>query len=359
MRRHTEQLSAKECRDGSLLRHRALLFVLSVAILVLAGCEDEQKHDKAAAPPASEVLEKSTEKGPVKLTVRITPKEPRLSDLLQFDVIVTAPADVTIKAPPFGKSVGEFLINDYNEKTLKSEKDSHTQQFHYVLEPQHTGRHLVRSIGVEFTAKGDATKSGYIEAEPLDVNVTSPEEANAADLGNLAPMNTPVELPWRLPPVWVLVLVAVGACGVIAALVYWRTRRVKTIEKVVYKSPEQIAKEELAALLAENLPARGLFKDFYVRLTGIVRRYIEATTGLRAPEQTTEEFLRDMHFRKVFPPERAEQLASFLEAADMVKYAGLQPGQRQVEEAIARAQEFVGLSSAFAPMPAKEVSRQG
>jgi hypothetical protein len=357
-----DQQNAKDwgCRAETRQPHCALFVLVSVALLVLAGCEDKSNPEKSATPPrASEVIETTSEKGAVKLTVRISPKEPRLSDLIQLDVIVTAPAEVKIKPPPFGKSVGEFLINDYNEKTLKTEKDSRTQQFHYVLEPQRTGRHLIRSIGVEFRAKGNESKADTIEAEPLDVNVTSPEEGQAADLGNLAPMNSPVELPWRLPPAWILALVAVGAGGLVAFIAYWRTRRGKQIAQVVYKSAEQIAKEALAALLAENLPQRGQFKEFYVRLTGIVRRYIEATTGLRAPEQTTEEFLRDMHFRKVFPPDRAEQLANFLEAADMVKYAGLQPGHRQIEEAIARAQEFVGLSSAFAPMPVKETSRQG
>jgi hypothetical protein len=82
-----------------------------------------------------------------------------------------------------------------------------------------------------------------------------------------------------------------------------------------------------------------------------VRRYIERTTGIHAPEQTTEEFLHDMRARKVFPDERSAQLANFLEAADMVKYAAMQPGQRQIEEAIARAQEFVGLPSALRPLP--------
>jgi hypothetical protein len=53
--------------------------------------------------------------------------------------------------------------------------------------------------------------------------------------------------------------------------------------------------------LAENLPARGAFKEFYLRLTGIVRQYIEGTTGIRAPEQTTEEFLRDVRSSNTFP----------------------------------------------------------
>jgi hypothetical protein len=324
-------------------------------LVFVAGCNGGAEQKDAAAPSKSELLEKTAEKGPVKLTVRLSPKEPRLSDLIQLDVIVTAPLDVEVKPPPFGKSLGEFAINDYIEKASKTENDTRTRTFHYVLEPQQTGRHLIRSIAVEFTDKRKTTDSkaaaGSVETEPLDVVVTSPEDGNAADLANLAPMAPPVELPRHLPPVWVLALTSLGLCALIVFLAYWRTRAVKLTEKIIQRTPEEIAKLELAALLAENLPEKGLYKEFYVRLTGIVRRYIERTTGIRAPEQTTEEFLRDMHFRKIFPAVRAEQLASFLEAADMVKYAGLQPGQRQIEEAIARAQEFVGLSSAFAPLP--------
>ena len=331
-----------------------------VAIVVVAGCDggvEQKESSKSGTSP--DVLEKSAEKGPVKLTVRLTPKAPRLSDLIQLDVIVTAPLTVEVKPPPFGKSLGEFAINDYIEKAPKTDNGARTRTFHYVLEPQQTGRHLIRSIAVEFTvkAKGSETAGApaVVEVEPLDVDVSSPEEGNAADLSNLAPMAPPVELPRHLPPAWVLALASAGLLGLIALVAYWRKRGVKQAEKVIQRSPEEIAKLELSALLAENLPAKGMFKEFYVRLTGIVRRYIERTTGINAPDQTTEEFLRDMHFRKIFPAERAEQLASFLEAADMVKYAGLQPGQRQIEESIARAQEFVGLSSAFAPLPEQRV----
>ena len=36
------------------------------------------------------------------------------------------------------------------------------------------------------------------------------------------------------------------------------------------------------------------FALYYMELTAVVRRYIERTTGVRAPEQTTEEFLHEV-----------------------------------------------------------------
>jgi len=81
--------------------------------------------------------------------------------------------------------------------------------------------------------------------------------------------------------------------------------------------------------------------DFYVELTGIVRRYIERTTGIRAPEQTTEEFFAAIRSDRRFDPERARQLKDFLAACDLVKYAAAQPRTEDMEEAFSLAAAFV------------------
>ena len=152
-----------------------------------------------------------------------------------------------------------------------------------------------------------------------------------------------------LPPVaivtswnfWWIAAIVVVAIFAAFWFVYRRRQRRERVVQVRQQSPAEIAQAALAQLLSENLPAAGLFKDFYVRLTGVVRCYIEGTTGLKAPEQTTEEFLREMRSKEIFSAERRVRLTEFLEAADMVKYAGQQPGAEQIELSILRAREFV------------------
>ena len=62
--------------------------------------------------------------------------------------------------------------------------------------------------------------------------------------------------------------------------------------KIHRMSPIERALYELDVLLKKGLPGRGLYKDFYVELTMVVRRYIERRHDVRAPNLTTEEFLR-------------------------------------------------------------------
>jgi LPXTG-motif cell wall-anchored protein len=318
----------------------------TIALAFSAGCGAMRSKNGAASAQTDKPIEQSAEKGPVKLSVRVLPRQPRLSDLVEMDVTVEAPPDVEIKPPAFGQGVGDFLIRDYSERP-PDPGVKNLRRFHYQLEPAHAGKHLIRSVSIEFLDKRAHSEGGgepaLVETAPLEVNVTSEFGGAAPNLANLEPMTPPQPVPQTFGATWLVVAGLVGVLAVVAGIVAFRRRKRRPVE-ARRQTPEEIAQAALAQLLAEDLPARGLVKEFYLRLTGIVRQYVEDTTGIRAPEQTTEEFLRDMRSNEAFPPERSVRLAEFLEAADLVKYAGQQPEQDQIEVAIARAHEFVNLT---------------
>jgi hypothetical protein len=316
-----------------------------------AGCGVRQGKDGASPATSGNAIERSAEKGPVKLSVKVSPREPRLSDLVEMDVRVEAQPGVDIKPPAFGQAVGDFLVRDYSERPAEKGAGN-VRRFHYQLEPVHAGKHLIRSVSIEFIDKRtNAERSAEpvrIETDPLELNVTSELGNEAPNLANLEPMVAPRPVPQSFAFSWLIALAALVLVAILVVVLLRRRKR-RPVE-ARRQTPEEIAHAALARLLAENLPGRGLVKEFYLRLTGIVRQYVEDTTGIHAPEQTTEEFLRDMRSRAVFPRERSVRLAEFLEAADLVKYAGQQPEEGQIDQAIARAKEFINLSAAPAPM---------
>ena len=75
-----------------------------------------RSKEGASPPQAANAIERSAEKGPVKLFVRVWPRAPRLSDLVEMDVRVESHPGVEIKPPAFGQAVGDFLIRDYSER---------------------------------------------------------------------------------------------------------------------------------------------------------------------------------------------------------------------------------------------------
>ena len=324
-----------------------------LSVIVLSACNNTPAN-APAKDAGIEGLERNVEKGPVYLTARVTPKQPRLSDMITFDLIVRADPEVEIKPPAFGKGVHEFTIRDFVKLEEKLEEGKRVDRFRYKLEAEQAGKLLIRSQQIEYVDKRSPQKDGkrtIISSPPLEIDVTSELGDSKPDLNDLAQMADPVPLQTRwTDAVWRIVIVG-GIVGLIFTAILVRMLLRKQQQKaVVVPTPEEIARAELDALLKEKLAERGEFQNFYVRLTGIVRRYIERKTGIHAPEQTTEEFLRDPATRRTFPFEQAERLGHFLEAADMVKYAAVKPGERELSESVDRAREFIGMQAALAPM---------
>ena len=159
-----------------------------------------------------------------------------------------------------------------------------------------------------------------------------------------------VEAKRDLPPFsWKLAgelaLAVLAALTVLSALFFavrYLARRVKEHRM----SPIERAWVELDRLLKKGLPGRGRYKDFYVELTMVVRRYIQRRYGIRAPNLTTEEFFAEI----ARAPERcvggAERLKQFLESADMVKFAGIEATPEMADGATESARTYLRDDSA-------------
>jgi len=340
----------KTRENASIVVDRFLLGCVLVWLILYstAGCRLSKSEIEELPKPVGGTIERTTEKGPVSMTTRVSPSEPRLSDVVELEIQVTSKDHILVEPPAFAQAVGDFLVLDYSERNVDMFGRSlapHTRSFRYRLEPVHSGTHLLRSLSIEFTDnRPDSENSGQksrIESEPIEVKITSEFGNETPDLANLEPMLPPKQIDQNWSWIWIIPVAILVSFFV---LLIWATRgKPGSVPVEPKKSPEEIAHAQLDQLLAEELPSKGLFKDFYLRLTGIVRQYIEGSTGIHAPEQTTEEFLRDMRRTQFFPKEQSVRLQDFLEAADMVKYAGQKPEHNQIDDSIERAREFIRL----------------
>jgi len=131
-------------------------------------------------------------------------------------------------------------------------------------------------------------------------------------------------IPWpAVVPLWMilsaLALLLTGWLMWYLASLY-KKRRQKAAARPV-PSAWEVAYRRLEALQKENLPARGKMEDYYVRLTDIVRRYIEDRFSIRAPEMTTDEFLISLTHGGQLDKTQVTALEEFLRHSDMVKFA--------------------------------------
>jgi len=320
--------------------------VLATSVSLCLGCgrETAKRAEEARAEDAKAV-ESEVERGPVRLRVRVEPARPRLSDEPTLTVTVDYEKGVTIQKPPFGESLGDFVIRDFREPLPRVEGDREILEQVYTLEPTRSGELAVWPIPLTFTdtrADGDG-KEHTIQTEGLTVEVESVIDSEAPSLGELRPAAGPMELPEvETSGLWWLFGVLLAAIA--GAVLLWRRRkRRRKIDEAQQLSPRELAYLELERLLEQELAERDV-KRFYVELTGLVRRYIERTTGILAPEQTTEEFLAEISREETFAPDERGRLGRFLESADLVKFAAYEPRKEDLQESFERAKAFVGLN---------------
>ena len=175
-------------------------------------------------------------------------------------------------------------------------------------------------------------------SEPVEITVTSLLEELGTDLV-IADIDDVVEIPPVRWPWWA----AGGAAYLLAVgIVVWLCLRRRKAEKIVriFRPAHEIAYEILRRLAEDRLVEAGRVKEFYERLSDCLRHYIEYRFELRAPERTTEEFLAEAGRAEALAEHR-EDLRSFLEHCDLVKFAKFEPSSEQISEALRMVERFV------------------
>jgi len=119
--------------------------------------------------------------------------------------------------------------------------------------------------------------------------------------------------------------------------------------------PEEEALRALRDLEDAALPGRGRVDEHYLRLSGIVRHYVERRFGIWAVESTTSELRQSIGIASR-PPRDPEALLDLLEESDLVKFARFDPGAETARIALSRTRAWVERNrpSEFAP-PAETV----
>jgi hypothetical protein len=177
-----------------------------------------------------------------------------------------------------------------------------------------------------------------------------------------APAGAGEDVVDRVDPVWIYptfrsvatwFLVAVAAAGLVVLAVYL-LRRVHRQVQLMRMSPRERALKELERLLARDLVGKNRVKAFYLELTMIVRRYIERAHAIRAPEQTTEEFLAAVADRTNFSRDVVATLKAFLQAADLVKFAAHRPPRDDIDRATDTARTYIVTDAATEEAPENE-----
>ena len=301
---------------------------------------EERAADAATADAAAEgPLRAETREGPVTASVSLTPAAPRLGDPMVLTLVVKAAEGVTVQMPAFGDALGRFAIVDFTPRREATE-DGVLWSQRYTLQVAASGRQRVPRLRVEFVdeREGRDPKPRELLTDELGFQVASvlPEGEISAELRPPRPALAELEGPWlRRHWPW-LAGAGVGLAAAGAGVWFWLRRAEQRARLTAFDR----ALARLERLRRAGLPEQSGMDAWYVELSDIVRRYIEERFALRAPEQTTEEFLLEAGRSALSGPHR-QLLSAFLETCDRVKFARYHPGAGESQQALDEARRFL------------------
>jgi hypothetical protein len=229
------------------------------------------------------------------------------------------------------------------------------------IERTETGDNAKTTVRIGFVPLPEKPGRNRIELPPLPISVarasgdvlvlcTSPHSVTVEDpianTSNPTPKKNPPPRPqleeWTFLKNALLVLMIALVVGVLASflITYLRNRPRAVPPPPPPRPPWEVALEELYDVRHAGLVAEGRFAEHFDRVSDTVRKYLGARYGFDGLESTTREAL--FVLRRVTPRITVlDTIESFLQKADLVKFARLTPGGEDCELALNRAETLV------------------
>jgi hypothetical protein len=190
-------------------------------------------------------------------------------------------------------------------------------------------------------------KESQVSSPKVKIRITSVLAKNDLDLRDLK-KQAELEQPSR----WLLWM-ALGTGALAAVLLIWwwikRRRRPQASGPPIHSEADPLdqAEADLRSLIGQSLQGKGAVKQFYVRLSDIMKRAVEAGYGIQTVEKTTMEIVAALETSTVggsAMPEGADRdrVEFLLLACDMVKFARYIPSPSELENVVNAAFDIIG-----------------
>ncbi len=299
--------------------------LLLVALLGSAACN----RRTAPTPPAEPT-------GPLNLTAVLSTNAVRVGDIVQLTLTADHPRDARLQIPDFSNGK-DIVLRDQKTRTqgLPDGKARTIAQFR--LTSFTVGTHTVCTGSVECVQK-----DGQIIRQRFPVTAFQVRSVLSQPTEAMRDIKGPVRWPGVFPR-WLIGLALVAALAVATAILLSRFLS-KPRTFLTYPPPplpHDVALSALRDLIGKGWIEQENVEPFYVELSSIVRRYLEDRFNLRAPERTTEEFIREAASSRRLVAEHQRLTEDFLEQSDLVKFARHRPGQPEMKAAYGSAERLV------------------
>ncbi|GEP92326.1 BatD family protein [Chitinophaga terrae (ex Kim and Jung 2007)] len=263
-------------------------------------------------------------------------------------------ANFKVAFPVIPDSLDHFEV--VNRSAIDTVQDGTRHLLHqtYTLTSFDSGHWTFPPVRFEVVDASGTPDSAFTQPIGIDVNTVAVDTTKA-----FKPIKTVQSVPWNIWDYWIYLAIGAGLVLLIGGLIWFFRRKPKKapVVNVPTISPYELAVHNLKALKEEKLWQQGDVKQYYTRLTDILRTYFENQFGIAALELTSEELLNNIKPITKLNQQR-DKLRSLLAIADLAKFAKLQPTPDEHEDCMKKAEEILEWTRPPKVEPAQETKSE-
>ncbi|HEY8463281.1 MAG TPA: hypothetical protein VIM29_04545 [Bacillota bacterium] len=272
-----------------------------------------------------------------------------VGDLIPVTLTITATRDVSYRFPDLRSNLGRLELKEVGRIITQRRQGGSIKRRSFLLCGWEPGKHHLKGVTINYRDPAGRQKVYRIPSFQIEIQSLLPKNKSKSELLLLAikEPKKPLRYPANFTLIgWALAGLAVLSGGyLLVRRLLYRTKDSPTgttgAEPVITESADCIANRRLDALAKAGYLEAGRFKEYYSELSECAREYLENRFQIRALEMTTEEFLNRAAAADQLSPEHQTLLQTFLQGADLVKFAQSIPNPAEAEADLNRIRSLV------------------
>lgn len=263
-----------------------------------------------------------------------------IGDRIIYTLIIKSDPEIKLDPIPLGSNLGAFEIKDY--KSFPPEKDKQGKVINrseYNITTFTTGEYVIPPI--EITYIDAKVEKKNISSERIFITVKS-VGATQAEMEDIRGLKPPIDIKAGNKVFYIvgILLMATAVLGWFYLRGKARALKIPEIPEELKKPAWEVALYELEELKESDLLEKKLIKQFYINLSDIIRKYIQRRFQIVALDRTTLEIKQELKGAKI-DLKIIEQINSFLQDCDLVKFAKFIPKAERIDDQLKQAIEIV------------------
>lgn len=233
--------------------------------------------------------------------------------------------------------IENFVIYEKKIEKLKKSKDRIILKYIFHLIPIKLGDVTINELKIRYV-NNDTKEENILTLPKIEIKVKPyPKPKGKKFDGEIVDIKDQI---WIKNYFLIFIIILVTIAGATYFLIKSKNRKqYPTIADIPQIDIKELALKRLNELLEKKYLDFNLVKEFYLELTGIVRWYIEQKYNVNALELTTEELF--VALKSKVDKNYNIKLKTFLESADLAKFAKYVPDKQQILKDFETAKELI------------------